>query len=694
MKHFYKTSLSLLTVAVMLLLSAMPASALDYTLSITPSPDGGPYTPDDFKEIRIHCPECKFMATSDTYRIANGVYLSNGLMVRCFKYLRTEDDGHTMVLTIQDNYAKGTVDPAFWDSDTYSITFQTQYCYMCKYDGDTLVESKFNTHHQFTGFQIQANDKAKGLPVYPSDTEGAALERIDQLQIKFFCKSKANDETKKVTITRDGNPVWSTSVNNPTANAAKKTGNGALNITYKVNPALTEPGTYQVIYDEDAFIQVEAAKHTSAQHTFSYVIPETIEHSVIPAPAVGKRENNQLVLESNGAIDKFGEFTITYPEGAVVELTDNCETAISKGLFNNAVVTSAQAFVDAPQSATNIVPQTGLEIKAEGNVVTVKYAAESYRATGPGQFWRQTIPVGAWSITLGGKTTLNNQEYIYWQIPDIVNVSVAPVTDGDFSSLKYSGYNNIQIFNTDKGLPVLKKGNRVVATYAGPAKAAAPYNQPIFTTTDDLNGVKGNCVFEIPAGYLGLDAVRNTFASYWANPTVLHIPVTLPGIPEIKYLMTPTEDTNDFSHLKEIKIHFHEASEVLVADGARPTLTKPDGSVLNGVIETSVDEPTSIRCRFDTDEWTNGNYQFNIAPNMLTVDGDPLTDGISANYIRSLHENGIENITVTALPDKVDIYTIAGLLLHHNADKSILETLPRGIYIVNGQKFISRKTTD
>lgn len=652
----------------------------DATFTITPSPDGGPYTPEDFQEIRIHCENYVLSALPKTPQAATPVSLGNGVQVRAFRYARTEDNGHTAVFVRNDSYTKGTVDQEYWDTDTYGISLTTQMFY---------VGTTPNKYTVFNGYQIVANEKAKGWSVYP-DSDGAAIEKIDKVSIKFPCKVKVNDATKNITIKRDGETVWTTGANNPTANTVKTTGKGANQVTYNVSPALTAPGVYEVIYDEDAFIQLEAAKHTSDRIAFSFVIPEVVEHTVSPAPAAGKRENNELVLTSNGVIGEFGQFTITYPEGSVVELTDKCAAAIEGALFRNNVVQDTQVFTDAP-SVNNLVPCTGLEIKAEGNVVTVKFAQNSKRATGPNKFWCQEIPVGVWNITKDGVTTPNTHEYIYWQIPEITGVTLTPVEEGNFGTMRYVGYNNIYALNagTEESpvAPVLKKGTRVVATYTSTVPTAQPYTELTFTSTDDLSAVKGNCVFEIPAGYLGLDVKYPTMPAYWTNPLPVRIPVALPGVPEIQHNVTPAPDDDTLGELSLIKVSFPEATVVELREDATPTLTMPDGTVLNGTVLTLPDEATAFNCYFELGQWVNGNYTFALPADAVTVDGDPFS-GLSHVYTLSNINTGIESVSVSSRT--YTVYRADGVLLMKDAPASALKSLPKGFYIVNNKKIVVR----
>lgn len=662
----------------MAVLSTAAAHADDYTLTITPAPENGPYTAADLEEIRIYCPEQTFTASSKTEQYLNGVQLSNGVNVRSYKFAGYGDDHHTIVLRKNDSYAAGTVDPAYWDSGSYTISMMSNYCYL----GTAL-----SAYHVFSGFEIKANDKSTGWPVLPADN-GAAIDRIDKISVKFTSKSKVNDVSKNVTITRNGEPVWSTGVNNASTAAVKTTGKGAVQITYNVSPALTQPGVYQIVYDEDAYIQVENARHTSAQHVFTYIIPEPVEHTVVPAPAVGKRENNQLVLESNGEISEFGRFTITYPEGATVELNDHCNEAIAQSLFRNAVVTADQAFIENP-SVSNLIQSNDLDIKAEGNTVSVTYPATSRRATGPTKFWCQAIPAGVWNITLNGVTTPNSQEYIYWQISDIVDPSLTPADNGDYTTLHYAGHNDIYVLNdATAGLPTLRKGKRTVAAYTSPQPSAKPYNELTFTTSDDLSGVAGNCIFEIPAGYFGLDVKMTTLKTHWTNPNPVRIAITLPGTPEIAHTVSPAPETESLTRLPVIKVSFPDASEIEVAENACPTLTMPDGTMLRGTVATDNAEENSINCNFEADKWIAGKYIFALAPEAVSVDGDPF-GGFSHEYNLTVN-TGVENVAVRDNATTYTVYSLDGILLHRDAPASVLNALPRGLYIVNNTKVVIR----
>lgn len=139
------------------------------------------------------------------------------------------------------------------------------------------------------------------------------------------------------------------------------------------------------------------------------------------------------------------------------------------------------------------------------------------------------------------------------------------------------------------------------------------------------------------------------------------------------------------SSLSTITVEIPEAEtgEVYNANGI--SLRASDYSSFNKPTSVEVVEGAAhatFRITFENAPTKNGEYVLSIFLGTFTLDGayDSPTIDIIYNLDTNSGVEGVENAST------VTVYTLGGVLLHKDAPASVLDTLKKGIYIVNGKK--------
>lgn len=80
----------------------------------------------------------------------------------------------------------------------------------------------------------------------------------------------------------------------------------------------------------------------------------------------------------------------------------------------------------------------------------------------------------------------------------------------------------------------------------------------------------------------------------------------------------------------------------------------------------------------------NGTYTFTIPDNFLTYNGRPMP-GISASFVVENSTSGLKDVESET---EVTVYSPSGVCLMKNSSAASLQSLPAGLYIVNGKKAV------
>lgn len=162
---------------------------------------------------------------------------------------------------------------------------------------------------------------------------------------------------------------------------------------------------------------------------------------------------------------------------------------------------------------------------------------------------------------------------------------------------------------------------------------------------------------------------------------------------------TPTESDSRHSSLAEIIITFPEAEEIAIWEYAFADLkndaNSPNPYIQRGTMEIVSDTPAtraatgkSVKITFNPAPTANGEYKLYIN------DGAFILDNV---YPSSIIEHplvldstvGVIEIGSTNLQNAI-VISIDGKVLSAKADKAFIDNLDKGIYIINGKKYIKK----
>jgi len=163
---------------------------------------------------------------------------------------------------------------------------------------------------------------------------------------------------------------------------------------------------------------------------------------------------------------------------------------------------------------------------------------------------------------------------------------------------------------------------------------------------------------------------------------------------EYTYTLTP-DNTQTVSSLAEFTLVFDNADSaelnaaIVANPGLRENSYEPGAYYQNGTITRveDTDKPT-FKITFTPAPQNNGTYIFNIRGGKFLLDGNNWSPEIDKTYTLDT-ASGITEISL-GIPENATIFSIDGRLLVRKADKAAVDSLEKGIYIVNGKKVLKK----
>lgn len=166
-------------------------------------------------------------------------------------------------------------------------------------------------------------------------------------------------------------------------------------------------------------------------------------------------------------------------------------------------------------------------------------------------------------------------------------------------------------------------------------------------------------------------------------------------------ITTPTEVNSRHSSLAEIIITFPDAETGTIFDefGTASTLTNgsygADRYYQNGTIEEVTASPEvraaggkQFKIKFNPAPKANGNYTLTVREGTFTLDGAyasaPISEELVLDSTVGVTEIGADNF------ENAIVISIDGKVLSNKADKAFIDNLDKGIYIINGKKYIKK----
>ncbi|MDE6144139.1 MAG: hypothetical protein K2F94_08710, partial [Muribaculaceae bacterium] len=191
--------------------------------------------------------------------------------------------------------------------------------------------------------------------------------------------------------------------------------------------------------------------------------------------------------------------------------------------------------------------------------------------------------------------------------------------------------------------------------------------------------LEGELKVEIPEGCITVSGEELPAISFTWNVV---------GVKEYTYVLNPAAGSTVAS-LSEITIEFPEAKTGELFNENFITLRANDYSSMSK--PTSIEavenaEHATFKITFGDAPTKNGKYTLSLFMGTFTLDGAQESPTIDVEY--TLDENsGVAGIEAGST---VTVYTLGGVLLHKDAPASVLDTLAKGIYVINGKKHTIR----
>lgn len=237
------------------------------------------------------------------------------------------------------------------------------------------------------------------------------------------------------------------------------------------------------------------------------------------------------------------------------------------------------------------------------------------------------------------------------------------------------------------------KFNDQTLSYPADYTIEPSYNMFIFMLTEDaiskLASTTGELYLKMDKGLL--DILGNE------SPEIEHT-WTVAGPKEYTFSFEP-DFSSAVSSLTEIIVSIPEADKVEIGNERGASLRKKQtngygydywyGTIteIEAAPSTRADAAQKFKVTFDKAPTENGNYELQFAYGTFVHDGlesNPFTKAVTLDTSTGITEIGADAWV------NATIYSIDGRLLFKNADKAAVESLEKGLYIVNGKKMLKK----
>ncbi|MDE5652384.1 MAG: hypothetical protein K2I48_02800 [Muribaculaceae bacterium] len=440
-------------------------------------------TPSEFpKEFSLYFPN-RTAATTTTGKVTLNMYRDNSTTILASYVGEFAEDQHTLNLTIGDitpGAAKN--DPSTWFDGTY--TFKT----ITKTFMDLDAGEQFGQNLVFpmkwvltdgVNYAQLASKEVNATGALLSDgskevkVAEVAFDDVPQnpgfgsMTLKFlYSVVPTGDANTKISLYKDGEdtPLWEqentgkynndhlwsgtavptkTKAAAATASTSMSIFNGFTGEYYKTSPTssveyryvdyLTEPGNYRLVIDPGYFT-IKVTNQPSylnerIEVPFSISGPD-IEYSVYP--------------ESGSEVKSMKEFTITYPEGAVVTVPEGTTVQL---VGQNSLLSG----VDQYNNYT-------LSVSASGNVVKFEADEEILRPCALG--FTLQVPAKTWTVNYNGDVRSNREMGIAYTFVDVPAGKLSPAPG--------------EVQGADLQTVILSSNAKVKGLKAAPAGEIAP----------------------------------------------------------------------------------------------------------------------------------------------------------------------------------------------------------------------------
>ena len=309
----------------------------------------------------------------------------------------------------------------------------------------------------------------------------------------------------------------------------------------------------------------------------------------------------------------------------------------------------------------------------------------------------------------------------YWAFSNIVEIADTVASDLEYTEITPTPYLSWDELETDEpnysltqitityGETVYLSDDTLTATVTHvsgditlTAEAAISDDDPnsVVLTFDDLVSYEGSWYVTVPEGFI-IDAIayetdmqtgsQNPALELWYYVETAPVDYSIYSQNSVTIEVSPAEGNVeklgtikltfpdfDYAERKLTTVYLYNADDSLITTGTVASNAATGGNVFTITLETTVTE--------------EGTYTLNVPSGTFSLYSDPNDYPVSCdlNFTWTIGDaTGINTVVVAGEGEGVyDVYTVGGVRVMSTDDASQLNSLPAGLYIINGKKHV------
>lgn len=459
-------------------------------------------------------------------------------------------------------------------------------------------------------------------------------------------------EISTIRVSYDGESVSSQSY-------VKSAGNGEFVIAID-RGVIAQPGKLEINADEGAFT-VNGKASPAIAYSCSFGEVKSYEAVVSPAP------------ETEVSLSDLKAITVSFPEAKSAVVNEDEKFVVLR--LPGAVYPNQTPEITAVEGAeypTFIIHYDNIEDIAAPTGGAASLTIDKGTFTIDGDVRSEEI-TSYWNVLRDGEVDLT-----WTASPEktIVNAGY-----GIYAAFVFNEYESVRIDRANIGNAVVTFAGETVPASECEFMVSEGFKLLVNLYSDRFcdKSLEGELKVEIPEGCITVSGEELPAISFTWNVV---------GVKEYTYVLNPAAGSTVAS-LSEITIEFPEAKTGELFNENFITLRANDYSSMSK--PTSIEavenaEHATFKITFGDAPTKNGKYTLSLFMGTFTLDGAQESPTIDVEY--TLDENsGVAGIEAGST---VTVYTLGGVLLHKDAPASVLDTLAKGIYVINGKKHTIR----
>ncbi|MDE5774354.1 MAG: hypothetical protein K2H86_07865 [Muribaculaceae bacterium] len=237
----------------------------------------------------------------------------------------------------------------------------------------------------------------------PANNSG--VTNITSLTLNFVKSVTINNEDAVITLSKNGEVIKSVNVAETTTAAAKVGGNGSASVAFsnlfKIDgAAITEPGIYTYHVPAGAFKQTNS-EYLNVETEITTYIVNNVDFEIYPKPATFTGTSKDLVAVPGTEFTELNEFTLTYAEGATIELIEGWKNHLSEGGVGT--IAASNLLKDPITASPASLKQTLGNITVDGNKITFALSSPWRGGTPANYGLGLKIPAGLFIVNVAGE---------------------------------------------------------------------------------------------------------------------------------------------------------------------------------------------------------------------------------------------------------------------------------------------------